>query len=154
MGAPRKRSPPNARAAPGILRPLVQCTEGGVSGAPARIQPGACAGPSPPCQVRGLPGPWTHCPHQSPSWTQLRPASGGRHRVPVVVAVSLAQGQRQRQAGLPFQVLLLRAVLRGPSFEEVGDVPDLAEKREVGAAWVGTRQARQAGHSGAGEPRS
>lgn len=82
------------------------------------------------------------------------PASGGRHRVPVVVAVSLAQGQRQRQAGLPFQVLFFWAVLRGPSFEEVGDVPDLAEKREAGAAWVGTRQARQAGHSGAGEPRS
>ena len=80
------------------------------------------------------------------------PASGGGHRVPVVVVVSLGQGQRQRQAGLPFQLFLLRAVLWGPNFEEVGDVPDLAEKRKAGAAWGEQDRPGRLGTVGQGSP--
>ena len=43
-------------------------------------------------------------------------------------------------AGLPLQLLLLQTVPRGPGFEEVGDVADLAEERRAGADWAGTGQ--------------
>lgn len=50
-------------------------------------------------------------------------------------------------AGCPFYLFILQAVPRGPGFEEVGDVADLAEERKAGADWAG------AGRDGAAQGR-
>lgn len=82
-------------------------------------------------------------------------ASGGRHRIPVVVVVSLAQGQRQRQAGLPFQLLLLRAVLGGRALKKWEACRTWQKEGGPGTAWWEQGQGRGQGLGTVGqeEPR-
>lgn len=115
------QGPPNPTK--GVLR--ARRTQGPPSKRKAATSTGhrACVEPSSPPQGA----------RPAPSWTHRRP-SGRGDRVPVVVAVSLTQGQRQGQARLPAQLLLLQAALRGPGLEEVRDVANLGGRRELPGA--------------------
>lgn len=135
---PRAQSPPSRRWG----HPMHPQTVGPAHrrrgwGGPAGLQRGALQlVRSPHPHLMGEPGQDpAHSP--IPSWTHSRgPPSGRGDRVPIVVAVGVTQRQRQGQAGLPSQLLLLQAALWGPGLEEVGDVANLGEGR---SRWSGGR---------------